>query len=159
MVASGLGLLLVLAVAALSLYGGRSFAAMTNYVDMDQRGQLALDRMSREIRQCKGLTYLSPAHITFRDADDQLVDFYHDAASRRLIRASGGETNIFLIGCESLQFSAFQHTVQSNSFVCYGTPYLADVKLVQVTWTCSRAILGAKVNTESVQSAQIAIRN
>jgi hypothetical protein len=31
-------------------------------------------------------------------------------------------------------------------------------KLVQVTWVCSRSILGKKVNTESVQSAKVVIR-
>jgi hypothetical protein len=35
----------------------------------------------------------------------------------------------------------------------------SQVKLISVSWRCSRTILGAKVNTESVQTAQICIRN
>ena len=47
----------------------------------------------------------------------------------------------------------------SNSFDCYAPATVANAKLVQVTWNCSRQILGNKANTESVQSAKIAIRN
>jgi hypothetical protein len=32
-------------------------------------------------------------------------------------------------------------------------------KLVDVSWLCSRKILGRKVNTESVQTAKIVMRN
>jgi hypothetical protein len=32
-------------------------------------------------------------------------------------------------------------------------------KLIQVSWICSRDILEARFNTESVQSAKIVIRN
>ena len=35
----------------------------------------------------------------------------------------------------------------------------AICKLVSVSWRCSRTILGQKVNTESVQTAKIVIRN
>jgi hypothetical protein len=31
--------------------------------------------------------------------------------------------------------------------------------LIQVTWTCSRTILGARVNTEMMESARICMRN
>jgi len=51
MMASGIGLMALLVIMLLSLYSSRSFAAIANYVDMDERSQLALDKMSREIRQ------------------------------------------------------------------------------------------------------------
>jgi hypothetical protein len=31
--------------------------------------------------------------------------------------------------------------------------------MIDVSWKCSREILGAKINTESVQTAKIVIRN
>lgn len=159
MIASGLGLLVLLAVATLSMFGGRSFVAMTNYVDMDQRSQVALDKMSREIRQSRGLTAFSSTNLTFVDANGIPVQFAYDADARKLLRLSNGETSVFLTGCDSLQFGSYQHTVKSNSFNCYDPTYVTDSKLIQVTWTCSRALLGVKANTESVQSAKIAIRN
>lgn len=36
---------------------------------------------------------------------------------------------------------------------------LSLCKLIKVYWKCSRNILGQKVNTESVQAAQIVLRN
>ncbi len=159
LVASGLALVVLSAFAMLSLFSGRSFVAMTNYVDLDQSGQLALDRMSREIRQARQLTGYSSNSLTFADADSQPLQFTYDPASRTLARSSGGQTNVLLTGCDSLQFSTYQQTVISNTFDAYDPAYVTNSRLIQVTWTCSRTILGAKANTESVQSAKITLRN
>ncbi len=32
-------------------------------------------------------------------------------------------------------------------------------KLINMSWKCSRTILGSKMNTESVQTAQVVLRN
>jgi len=161
MIASGLGVLALMAVGLLSLYSSRSFVAMTNYVGMDQSSQLALDKMSREIRQSHGVTAITPTILSFQDVDNNPVQFVYDSGARKLVRVSGGVTNIYLPDCDSLQFSMYQHTVQSNSFECYDydRDHIKDARVLKLTWVCSRTILGAKANTESVQSAKIALRN
>src|SRR5438045_279185 len=54
-VAAGIGSIAMAAVMAFTLFSARSFAAVTNYVDLDMRSRSALDRMSQEIRQTDGL--------------------------------------------------------------------------------------------------------
>jgi len=159
MVAASLGLLAALAIVTVGFYTSRSFVAMANYVNMDQRSQLALDKMSKEIRQARRLTAFSPTSLTMLDVTNSPVQFVYDSDSRKLFRVAGGVTNAYLTDCDSLNFEMFQHTVKSNTFQCYQPAYLTDAKVIQVTWVCSHKILGAKANTESVQSAQIALRN
>src|SRR5438552_1324462 len=78
MTASTLGLLAALVVGLLSFYSSRSFVALANYVNMDQQSQLALDKMSKEIRQSHGLTGFSSTTLTFKDAANQSVTFYYE---------------------------------------------------------------------------------
>ncbi len=159
MVASALGLLGCLAIMLLTVFSSRSFIAIANYVHMDERSQLALDKMSLEIRQTRRLIEFTPTALTFQDADNNPLRFHFDEKGRQLLRIQGGVTNVFLNDCDALQFSKFQRTPISNSFDAYQTANVTNTKLVQVTWTCSRKILGAKMNTESVQSSKICIRN
>ncbi len=159
MVASALGLIALAMVGSLSWFSSRSFAAVANYVDLDQASQFALDKMSKEIRQAQRLTGFTSTSLTFADVDNNALTFIYDPETRTLVRVSGGQTNTLLQGCDFLQFSKYQHTAISNTFDAYDPAYITNTKLVQVTWTCSRKILGAKVNTESVQSAKIALRN
>ena len=158
-IAAGLGLLALLVVAVLAFYTSRSFVAITNYVSLDQHSQTALDKMSKEIRQAHRLTAFSPTSVTVQDVNNNPVQFAYDAPARRLVRVSAGVTNAYLTDCDSLNFGMFQHTVMSNSFDCYDPAYVTNAKVIQVTWVCSRTILGAKANSESVQSAKIALRN
>jgi len=159
MMASGIGLMALLVIMLLSLYSSRSFAAIANYVDMDERSQLALDRMSREIRQAHRLVDYTTSSITIEDKNSQPVTFKYDAEARVLVRSSSGVTTTNLTECDSLKFSNYQGTIKSNTFDAYNERYITNSRLIQVTWTCSRSILGAKMNTESVPSAKIVIRN
>src|SRR5207245_1186933 len=136
-------------------FASRSFASLANYMDLDQSSRLALDKMSREIRQARHLTYYSPTSLTFQDRDTNSVQFVFDPQARTLSRIGGGLTNTYLTDCDSLTFSNYQGTAISNTFDAYEPAYVTNTKLVQVTWVCSRQLLGAKANTESVQSAKI----
>jgi hypothetical protein len=159
MVASGLATLLFMVMWLLATFSGRSFAAMANYVALDQEGQLALDKMSREVREAHRLTDFSATALTFEDKDYKTLQFIFDPTIRALISVKGGVTNTYLANCDSLTFTNYQKTTISNTFDAYQAAYVTNTRLIQVTWTCSRNILGARVNTESVQSAKIAIRN
>lgn len=158
-VASGVAVILVMVVVILGWFSSRSFAAMANYTGLEQQDQFALDKMSREIRQARKLTAFSPSSLTILDSSNNVVQFTYDPDARSLIRSSGSTTNIYLTDCDFLQFTNHQHTVISNTFDAYNPAYVTDTRLIQVTWSCSAKILGAKVNTESVQSAKIVIRN
>jgi len=159
MVAAALGLIALTAVGMLSWFSSRSFAAIANYVTLDQASQLALDKISREIRQARRLTDYSATSLNLLDFDNNPLQFVYDPDARTLVRTSAGQTNLMLTGCDFLQFTNYQRTPSSNTFDAYQPGNLANSKVIQVTWSCSRKILGAKVNTESIQSAKIALRN
>ena len=93
------------------------------------------------------------------DRDNNPVTYSFDAQARTLMRDSGGITNRYLTGCDSLSFTNYLGVVISNTFDAYLPAHVADTRMIQVTWTCSGTILGARMNTESVQSAKIVIRN
>jgi Tfp pilus assembly protein PilW len=158
MVALVIGMVVLAAIAIISLYTSRSFAALNNYLDLDQRNQQALDHMSREIRQVHRLTAFNATGLTFEDYDGEPLQYTYDAGARALVRSKGGQANTLLTGCDQLLFSIYQRTPISNKFEPYPTTDVATVKLVELRWNCSRQILGAKANTENMQSAIIAIR-
>ena len=159
MVAVALGVLLTTVVLAVAYYMTRSFAAVDNYLDLDLCSQQALDKMSKEVRQASQLTAFATNDVTLLDVNGNPLRYVYDAGASKLLRVSSGQTNVLLTGCDSLQFSIYQHTPVSNSFDCYDPAYVTNSKLLQVSWVCSRTILGGKVNTESVQAAKIVIRN
>jgi type II secretory pathway pseudopilin PulG len=146
------------AVATLSVYGARSFVAMGNYSDLDQTSRNALDIMSRDIRQTKALNSFNATKLVFLDSDTNTLTYVYDASARTLTRLKGGNRKILLKECDYLNFDISQRN-PSNQFSFYPATDAATAKLIDVSWKCSRTILGAKINTESVQTAKIVIRN
>ena len=157
--ATGLSGIVVAVIAMITYFTSRSFVAATNYTDMALRSRMALDNMSRTIRQARQVTAYATNSITLLDASGNSVQYTLNPATQTLINVSGGKTNTYLTGCSSLKFWLYQRTAVSNSFGCYLPAYLTNAKLVQVTWLCSRQILGANVNNEVVESASICLRN
>ena len=159
MVATGVAGLVVTAIASLSYFTSRSFVAATNYTDMALLSRMALDNMSRTIRQSRQVTAYSTNSITLMDGSSNTVQYIYSPTSRRLTSVSGSTTNTYLTNCDSLQFWIYQRTPMSNTFTCYSPASITNAKLVEVTWSCSRQIFGAKVNNEVVESASICMRN
>src|SRR5258707_370627 len=82
LIASGLGVIAVVVVSAVSMFSGRSFVAIANYVELDQQSQLALDKMSREIRQARLLTSFSPTSLTLMDQANNPLQFTYQPDTR-----------------------------------------------------------------------------
>jgi hypothetical protein len=159
LVGVGLTGVLLLALSGLSSYTARSFAAMLNYADLDKSSRNALDLMSQQIRQTNKLTEGDATHLVFEDYDGKTLSYTYSPYARTLTRAKTGEPNkILLRNCDELVFSLFQRNPMSGSYDVYPTATPATCKLVQLRWTCSRDLLRARVNTESVQSSKIVIR-
>jgi len=160
MVAVGLAGVLFAAVASLSLFTSRSMVAMGNYGDLNRASQNALDRMSREIRQTRDLLYFAPNLLLFRDYDNGFLYYYYVPSVATLYRFKNSTWEEMLTDCDYLQFAISQRN-PSNNFAFYPVqPNRPDLaKLIDVNWRCSRQILGKKVNTESVQTAKIVLRN
>ncbi len=159
-IATAVGSIVLAAVMALFVFSSRSFVAMGNYMDLDRASRNALDRMSRDIRQTRSLQSYSSNKLVFVDYDTNTLTFAWDATSGQLTRSKGSSTMVLLTGCDYLNFHICQRNPIPGVFDFYNATNNASIgKLVDLSWKCSRTILGAKINTESVQTAKIVIRN
>jgi prepilin-type N-terminal cleavage/methylation domain-containing protein len=158
-IALGVASLGMLIVASLSSYTARSLAALANYTDLDQASRNALDTMSREIRQARRLTEGSTNRLVFEDSDGGTLQYFYDRDAKTLRRTKNGAgSKLLLENCQQLTFSMYQRNPVGGSYDVYPTATAATCKLIQLRWTCSRDLLKAGANTESVQSSKIVIR-
>src|SRR6185503_13947056 len=70
-----IGGLIIATAGSLWFYSNRSFAAQLNYVDMDQASQMALDVISREVRQTGALVGESKRRLDFTDYDGETLSY------------------------------------------------------------------------------------
>ena len=173
LVALGLGSMVLGTVASLGLYGTRSSMAIANYTDLDAKSRYALDVISREVRQatavlasqngatCKSLTLTNSFGA-------QLTTLTWQAGTRTIvIERTGFRPLIALTDCDRWDFSFCQRTplVTATNLILFpatnssGVLDLKLCKLVSMSWKCSRTLLRQKVHTESVQAAQLVLRN
>ena len=173
MVALGLGSLVLATVASLSVYGARSSIAIANYADLDEKSRYALDLISREFRQGTAVvgyqTNSTGKSLTLTNATQAAsMTLAYDSNARTLVLTKTGQAPFTaLTECDRWDFSLCQRTpygYPTNLFFfpatnSAGALDLSVCKLINMTWKCSRTILAQKVNTESVQTAQIVMRN
>jgi len=166
-VASAIAVILFAAVMALAFYTARSFAAFTNYIDLDVNSRNALDIMTSEIRQADLLTAATSTSLSFQTTDPtsgatHSLKYSYDPVRKEVTRTyDGGTPEVLLTECTFLQFGTFQRNTTptlETAYVPVATSQPNLCKVVQLSWICSRRILGKTANTESVQSAKVVIR-
>jgi len=167
MLASAITGLVVIGATSLVFFATRSFAAMTNYVDLDAKSRNALDQMTTEIRQADMLTAASNNGLTFQTTDPvtaaiHTLQYVYDPAAKTLTRKFDGQEKVLLTQCTFYTNSLCQRNTTNatfgNAFQAIPTGRLDECKVIQLTWVCSRNILSRTANTESVQSAHVVIR-
>ena len=169
-VAFGLGFVVLAAVGSMTLYASRSELAVANYADLDSKSRYALDVMNREIRDAELVTgFQTNTWISFTNPLAATgVSLVYNSTNRTVsLTKTGQAPKVLLTECDKWTFGLYQRTLSISptnmSFIpatnTSGTIDPSLCKLVSVAWRCSRSILGQKVNTESVQAAQIVLRN
>jgi hypothetical protein len=176
LMAVGISGLVFAAVAILILFSGRSYAALANYVDLDNKSRGALDRMSKEIRQVDavasaGTTNLPSGQVVTNrlvlsgketNGGAYTLTYEYDPESQSLVRTKAGGfypgTMTLLTGCTYLNFGMYQRVPKTNSFDQFDAADLATCKVVQLDWVCSRKIFNNTANTETIESAKVVIR-
>jgi len=171
MVASGISSIVIAIVAVLILFAARSFAALANYQALDQASSQAADQMSREIRKATSVVNFqntgTPRWITFANTNaspSYTIRYEWTDADRTLTarRSDQADADVLLQGCELWDFTFQQRTPLPGPQFGFSTNMVnqAECKLVTMTWKCVRSINGtALLNTETVQTAQIVMRN
>src|SRR5437867_2630501 len=178
LVAIGISGIVFVAVGTMVFFSGRSYAALANYVDLDNKSRKALDQMSKEIRQVDGVTGMGTATlpsgkvvtnqiaVAGKEADGTpytiTYNYSPNAANKPLTRTKAGGlyagTTTLLTGCTYLNFGLFTRVPQDGNLDNFAASDLATCKVVQLEWICSRGIFNKSDNTESVQSAKVVIR-
>ena len=165
LVALGVAALFLSGMASMLSYNARSCAALANYVDLDRASRNALDIMTKEIRQANRLTAYSTNNLTFEminasSGATSTVAYVYSPGAATLTRQSGGQNTVLLrsISPNTLQFSIFQRNPVGGAVDQYSTTDPTLCKVVQLAWTCSRSVLGTRINSESVESAKVVIR-
>ena len=155
------GLVVATALVSFMMYTGFSFAGIMNYIELESQSGRTLDNMIADVREAKTLTDYASNRLVFTTTTTNTLAFDYDPAARTLTRTKDKVTTTLLTECDSLNFSIFQRTpYATNLYQLYPTTLAAtNCKAVQVKWTCSRKILGARMNTETVQSTKIVLRN
>jgi prepilin-type N-terminal cleavage/methylation domain-containing protein len=172
MVGVALGSMLLAVSGSLWLFGSRSFVAMGNYTDLDSKSRSALDLMSRELRQATGVTgYQDKGSTKWLSVTNSLAGTgttytWNGSALSLVCQKTGQPDQVYLTGCDRWDFQLFQRAPQKNGGYVFfpatnssGSYDVSICKLINMSWKCSRTVLGSKVNTESVQTAQVVLRN
>jgi hypothetical protein len=172
MVGVALSSLLLAMGASLWLFANRSFVAMGNYADLNTRNRHALDLMSRDIREATGVAGFSNKMpnkwLTVTNAALGTGATYRWQTSTKTLvcQKTGQPDQVYLTECDRWDFDLYQRAPQKGGDYVFvpatnaaGAYDLSICKLINMTWKCSRTILGSKANTESVQTAQIVLRN
>jgi len=178
LVAIGISGIVFTAVGTMIFFSGRSYAALANYVDLDNKSRKALDQMSKEIRQVDGVTGIGTSTlsggkvitnrlvISGKETDGTAYtityDYNPNGANKPLTRNKTGGlypgTTTLLTGCSYLNFGMYTRVPKDGSMDNFAATDLATCKVVQIDWICSRGIFNKSDNTESVQSAKVVIR-
>jgi hypothetical protein len=158
LVTAFLSTILFAALALLWVNGARSVLAMTNYTELDRTSKYALDVMSKDVRQAKAMTSYSTTRIAMTNTSGVAYSYTYNPTAKTLTRTNNGVGKVLLTGCDRLTFGIYIN-YPSNNFTFYPTTNVALAKLVDVNWKCSRQIRGQNVNTESIQTAKIVMRN
>jgi prepilin-type N-terminal cleavage/methylation domain-containing protein len=165
MVGVAIGCLLLAALATLYVFSMRSFAAMANYSDLNQKSRYASDIVSRDIRSATNVVNATGTQLVLNETDETTgnttyIYYIYDDVLGTLSRIKNGQTNVLLTGVDSLSFKPLQRP--------FGTPVYeqfpdaippSNAKLVSFQWSCSRRLVGSQNNSESLEAAMVELRN
>jgi hypothetical protein len=170
MISAGLATAMLTVVVYLTIYGARTFAAMGNYVDLDDQSRNAVDVIGREVRDASAV--ISPwstnlVTLTNATAGTTCTLTYDPNARTLVFQKTGQPAQTLLYQCDSWSYSMYDRapSITSSNITFHSATNGAGqldptfCKLINMTWKCSRTMLGAKLTTESVQTAQIVLRN
>ncbi|MDE3068331.1 MAG: prepilin-type N-terminal cleavage/methylation domain-containing protein [Verrucomicrobiota bacterium] len=172
MVAAATGALLMAAVSGLSIFTARSYVAVDNYMDLSQRSRSTADNLGRIIRNSSALLAFStnnPASLTLYDGTTGATNtITYDSTTGTLVLAQSGQSpQTNLVQCDQWSFQLYDRypiISSTNITFCASTNSSGQLdpkycKVINLSWKCSRKIIGLKLNTEDVQTAQIVLRN
>jgi hypothetical protein len=165
--AVGIGSILVAGIAALSLYGARSFSAIGNFADLDADSRQALDLLSRELRKASAVWDVGTnlpvkwLSVTTNATFGSTAKVTWDSQARTLTLTTHAKDRILLDECDFWEVKLLGRVpnIGATNMGFTGPVARADCKAIEMSWRCSRTNQGQHLNTESLQRSQIVFRN
>jgi hypothetical protein len=117
-----------------------------------------MDTLTRDLRGCNRVTACSSSQLVIEDSDGISITYAFSSGTKTLTRTKAGSVRTLLEGCDTLTFAIAQRNPINGTYNVYPAATPATAKVVNVSWNCSRQILGHTANTENVQTARIVIR-
>lgn len=176
LVSVGLGVVVIGVIVSMSIVTSWNYVATYNYVKMEDQSRNALDVINREIRNCTDLLSYSNGTVNTGSSFLQLTNDYNNygvtlsydgVAATLTMSKTGQSARTLLTQCDNFSFQLFNRVpnISSTNFTFYastngtGAIDATLTKVINMNWKCSRTILGSKLNTEIVQTAQVVLRN
>jgi type II secretory pathway pseudopilin PulG len=150
--------MVVLALVSMMVFSGRVFAAIFNYVDLDDSNRVAMDVISRDIRTAQRVVSFTTNEFRLKDASGADLTYRYSPGAKTLTRVSAGRSKVLLEECQRFSFRICQRTPKDAVYEVFPAATAETAKVIDLSWLCSRNILGEQANTESVQTARIVIR-
>ena len=158
MVAVAVGSLVLLGAMSVYIFSITSFASMANYADLNQKSRYASDMITRDIR---GGSVSSATTTTQLVLNDGTTTYSYNSTAGTLIRLQNGESKILLSGIDSdsLRFTLWDRPTSTSTYEQFSTGTPATAKLIGFEWSCSRRLVGSRIESQSVETALVDIRN
>jgi Tfp pilus assembly protein PilW len=163
MVAMTIGGIILGAFVATTITVSRTMVAVGNYNDLNKFSRIALDRLNRDVRNANNVGVTSTTTqliLTNLFSGTSVITYKWDGSNivTRTVTGAAADSSYVLTNCDVFAFNYYQRN-PTNNYDFVTTTHSAQVKLISVSWRCSRAVLGLKLNTESVQTAKVVLRN
>jgi Tfp pilus assembly protein PilW len=141
------------------VFSTHGFATLFNYVDLDDANRIAMDQLTRDIRQASYVISYTSNTLVLQTTANLSLTYDYSPTDRTLTRTLQGDSpTVILQQCDRLSFVIGQRNPVNGTYDVYPAATAATAKVVNVSWMCSRTIFGFKEDTESVQTARIVIR-
>lgn len=157
LVAIAIALLITSAVLVLFSSSNKEMVRMLHYSDLHGASQTAIDTLTRDIRDANRVTAYTTNSLQLEDAGGLSILYTFNASQGTLRRAHNGQSKTLLRGCDALTFTLGKRN-PSGGFAVYPASSVAECKVVNVSWRCSRTLFGRKHATDNITTANIIIR-
>ena len=159
MVGASLACMILFFLVLFFVFGIHSFAAMSNYSDLNKQSRYASDLLSRDIRLAPSVNGTSTSNTLVLNGSSGPT-YAYSPTSRTLTRTVSGVSQTLLKEVDSLRFTLYQRPLSNATYGVFPVATNASVaKLVAFQWTCSRKVANYATNTECLQTALVEMRN
>lgn len=84
--AIGLTGLLMVVIVGVMQFSGRSFQCLANYIELDDRNRLAIDNLTRDLRECSRIKFCTTNLLALEGSDGLTIYYEHSPKSQTLTR-------------------------------------------------------------------------